>query len=251
MIIGSDPEFFLFNGKNPIPSVHVLGQSDAPIIIDGVVFYVDNAAVETNIDPSSTVSELISNIKKCVDVIGEFVDTHGAKISYLPYVEFSERYIAEPTLHIFGCLPDYCSHTMSKNEICSLPTLGRSTGGHIHINLEDTSKEAVINQVMLLDLYVGVSMAVAEGKVGLKRRSTYGKAGCFRYKDYGLEYRTPSSMWLKNNDSIKDTWSMVERAIRMAGEGQRLEREDLDAIVGAINRLDQQSIDYIKSKYKI
>ncbi len=45
------------------------------------------------------------------------------------------------------------------------------------------------------------------------RRLLYGKAGACRYKDYGVEYRAPSSFWLPTRDRRLAVWNRMQQAI--------------------------------------
>jgi hypothetical protein len=46
-----------------------------------------------------------------------------------------------------------------------------------------------------------------------KRRELYGKAGAFRFKPYGVEYRVLSNFWLHTPDRMEYVWHLVRGAL--------------------------------------
>lgn len=77
--------------------------------------------------------------------------------------------------------------------------------GHIHIGYLNKGEESNItdieNIVKVMDLLLGVQSVLLD--MDKERRILYGKAGCFRFKPYGLEYRTLSNFWTLFDDRIK------------------------------------------------
>ena len=51
------------------------------------------------------------------------------------------------------------------------------------------------------------------------RRELYGKAGAFRPKPYGVEYRTPSNIWIRSRDMRRCIFDLVQIAITKQTEG--------------------------------
>ena len=64
--------------------------------------------------------------------------------------------------------------------------------------------------VRALDLSVGLFEVAITGKS--PRRDFYGRAGDFRMKEYGIEYRTPSNFWTKNEVMVQKIWRNVQAA---------------------------------------
>lgn len=95
----------------------------------------------------------------------------------------------------------------------SADTLGRMryAGGHIHLSYN----HAVVPHFVaarFLDLYLTLPWIDWDHQP--RRRATYGKAGLYRPKQYGIEYRTPSNWWLWTSDSLAQTYA--ENALHFA-----------------------------------
>jgi hypothetical protein len=52
---------------------------------------------------------------------------------------------------------------------------------------------------------------------GEMRKQLYGKAGAFRAKPYGVEYRTLSNFWIFNDNLIRWVWNNTQRALDSVG----------------------------------
>jgi len=213
MRLGSDPEVFLqHNGKfmavcgllkghdkwNPMP---VEGMPE------GFTFQEDNVAVEFGIPPAASCKEFVSHIRA---VQHKFLQQYShLKFSNLSCVVFPDEEMQHPAAHIFGCEPDFNAWNghMNKKPSPPVPNM-RSAGGHVHIETA-LSKRRVIQAC---DLYLGVpSVLMDEGE---ERKQLYGKAGCFRPKSYGVEYRTLSNFWIFKKKHIEWVWRNTTRALK-------------------------------------
>jgi hypothetical protein len=120
-----------------------------------------------------------------------------------PVAEFGFDYInAQPDeAKILGCEPDFNAYTQAANPRPDAATPFRTASGHLHIgwtkdvNPQDPGHfEACCSLSKMLDVKLGIPSLLWD--TDQKRRLLYGKAGCFRPKPYGMEYRTMSNAWL-------------------------------------------------------
>ena len=78
------------------------------------------------------------------------------------------------------------------------------------------TKEENTNAVIkAMDLFLGVPSVLMDN--GIDRKKLYGKAGAFRSKPYGVEYRTLSNFWIFKPELIDWVWRNCERALGNLG----------------------------------
>lgn len=229
--IGADPEIFLFDTSyNSFrSSIGLIGGSkDVPRKLDkGIMVQEDNVLVEFNIPPAKTREEFIFNIQSGLFQIKKILPSPTLELRIQSSAFMPAEELLHPQADEFGCTPDFCAWRNGEvNERPEPPTNGlRSAGGHIHIGFtpSDLAKEVnvttqALNQeiVKLCDLYLGVPSIVMDRD--LHRRQLYGKAGAFRSKSYGVEYRTLSSFWLESIDKIDWAFTQTKRVLDKAAD---------------------------------
>lgn len=122
--------------------------------------------------------------------------------------------------------------------------------GHLHCGFSDVEVEfddmklfnyRVDEQraelVKVLDLFVGIPSVILEPDN--KRKELYGKAGAFRPKSYGLEYRTVSNFYLVNTSLRKWAFESVVNAFRFFNEKGKLANNLAKYIEETINNNDK------------
>lgn len=252
--IGADPEIFLRSKGAPI-SAHGLigGTKEEPLKTSHGAIQVDGLAVEFNIDPSplDDFETFNHNIVKTKGDLKAAVleGRNGEPTSFYeePTLEFGKEFLdTQPDeAKELGCDPDYNAYTLSKNPAPSGEATFRTGAGHIHLGWgsdipvdNQEHLEICANITKVFDCFVGLYMTCIEGDN--KRRQLYGKAGAFRPKPYGFEYRTPSNVWIKNKNRRLLMFNMVKNAVGAGLRGvQKMEnlsgRYRQDQVVQAIN----------------
>ena len=131
---------------------------------------------------------------------------------------------------MFGCEPDYNAYTKQANPKPNPTHPGmRSAGGHIHVET-DANKLAVVKA---MDLFLGVPSVIMDN--GVERKQLYGKAGAFRPKAYGVEYRTLSNFWVFDPKLIDWVWRNTERALNNLKAAKMV-----DLVEECINKNDEK-----------
>ena len=207
---GCDPEIFLNKNGKAISAYGLIpGDKKNPFKTDGGAVQVDGMATEFNTDPIDQNDfegfniNIIKQIKQIKAMVGS-----GVSLSIVPVQDFDEKTMAEAPDEAkeLGCDPDYNAYTLEPNPRPEgEDVLFRTGAGHIHIGWgadipvdnEDHIKICA-DFVKMLDLFVGFFMTYIDREP--RRRELYGKAGAFRPKSYGVEYRTPSNVWIKNRN---------------------------------------------------
>lgn len=82
---------------------------------------------------------------------------------------------------------------------------------HIHIGYKDPIAPLNIIIVKFFDLFVGVPSVLIEPKN--ERRGVYGSAGSFRHCRYGVEARTLSGYFLKDDNLLRWAFNNTLKAI--------------------------------------
>lgn len=234
--LGSDPETFLQKlGSIISPQYIVWGTKDQPFNLDdGYFMQRDNMALEFNIPPVITVDDFVKaidlGIYKCIEALPENVN-----IKVMPSFVFPKEMIDNDyDALVFGCDPDYNAYTNSKNpKPCSDNKYLRSCGGHIMLGYTGVSEELNIEIIKRLDLYLGLPSVILDPDT--ERRQLYGKAGCFRHKDFGVEYRTLSNYWLQSPELVAHVAQNTLFAAASINSGLVIPDNDQMYIESAIN----------------
>lgn len=250
--LGCDPELFMMDATGKLrASCGLIGGTKAhpqPLPLgEGYAVQEDNVAIEFNIPPAANAREFVEYIKKTMDFLGEGVkNMHDFKIVNMSAAYFPKDELVHPNALEFGCDPDYNAWTMTRNPRpkAADETL-RSCGGHVHVGYD---KKAVnpIHLIRAMDLFLGVpSVLMDKGEL---RKQLYGKAGAFRDKDYGVEYRTMSNFWVFDERLTQWVWNNTEKAIN-AVESRLAVDDYKDGILDAIDNNNKEAASMLVQKF--
>lgn len=223
LTLGADPEVFLTLNGDVVSAEGIIGGTkDNPRKIDNAEdFYIleDNIMIEFNIPISRTKDEFRNNINFAKNYIETYIKLlngdHG--ISFAPSAVLDKKYLNTKQAKEFGCDPDFNVYTKEQNpKACSKTNL-RSCGGHIHIGYDEPTVEKSEKIIYALDICLGLDSLILDNDK--RRRELYGKAGSFRFKDYGVEYRTLSNFWISHDININWVFDRITEAVKLVNEG--------------------------------
>lgn len=212
--IGCDPELFAFSGELPV-SVHDLlpGNKYHPCKVPRGAIQVDGVAAEFNIEPTTDKKIFIKNITHVKGIMEKLLKAKNSSLSLraVPTVHFDAKYFSDlPTeTKVLGCEPDYDVYSWKANPKPETDKPMRTGSGHVHIgwsipkmdgsaSSDPAYQEIVRNMVKELD-FVLYRQSISWDK-DEERMELYGRPGCFRFKPYGIEYRTLSNAWLASKE---------------------------------------------------
>jgi len=233
--LGSDPEFMIVNDRGIIvPSCDLLpGTKEEPYELgNGCSIQVDNVMAELTVPPSRDPIQMFENICKGIEAT-EAMLPQGYKLLAKSSHSYTDEQLEHPTAKVFGCEPDYHPYGMDYTTLgrvvpnpqpkATNPNL-RTCGGHIHICLTDyielfqysSSGLASYNPRVsylsaILDLYLGLPSLFLDDDT--LRRELYGKPGAFRYKPYGIEYRTLSNFWVRDQKYVTWVYDVINEVL--------------------------------------
>jgi len=198
--IGTDTEGFLFNPEeNKYVSVEGLigGTKENPLPVLSGALQEDNVMPEFNIDPCGARSQFDSSISLVINQLRRHMNKHDLQVHFIPSVFFDEDLLKTPQASIFGCDPDFNVWKMKTNMPVNklMAENLRTAGGHIHFGSPEAVDPSVkVEIARCMDYLLGLpSVLLDEDNT---RRRLYGKAGAFRSKPYGGEYRVLSNFWV-------------------------------------------------------
>jgi hypothetical protein len=229
ILLGADPELFMKNpNSGAFVSAHGLvpGTKREPHKVPYGAVQIDGTALEFNIDPASDVNQFVHNIQTVQKIIASYVP--GYNVVAEPVATYAEDYFkweVPGSAKELGCDPDYCGWTLDVNprpEPGNRPI--RTAAGHIHIGWTNGADvydknhfEQCARIARQMDYYLGVHSLLWD-KDGT-RRELYGKAGAFRPKSYGVEYRVLSNRWLASEALIRWVYNQALLGMDRAEEG--------------------------------
>jgi len=250
---GADPELFLRDEqlKKSIASTGLIGGTkESPRIIGkGFALQEDNVAVEFNIPPCSNSKDFKAAIQHTLIHLRSELTPRGLSLDIAASRVFDDDQLLSPQAQEFGCEPDFNAWTGKMNPRPSAQTNLRSAGGHIHIGYSEPDEEVSRELIKAHDLFCGVPSIMYDDDI--RRRSLYGKAGAYRLKSYGVEYRTLSNFWLRSSELVDMVYEQSERAIKFVKEGNRISLKDGREIVKCINTGDMKLLASIDTKFQV
>lgn len=222
IFVGCDPELFVYNpNHNHIVSGYgmISGTKEKPHKVRDGAVQVDGVSLEININPADTEKRFVSNIASVKKQLEAMIT--GYELRAVPVAQFDEIYFESlpEEAKVLGCDPDFNAWTGEPNMPPDMMRPMRTGAGHVHLgwtdynmaNLENDQHMAdAVAVVRQLDYYIGIYTLLYD-KDSL-RREMYGRAGCFRLKPYGVEYRVPSNAWMRS----PELQSWIFRAARKA-----------------------------------
>lgn len=218
--IGADPELFVYTMDHKPVSAHDLlpGNKLFPYPVTRGAMQVDGVAAEFNIEPAETEDEFLFNIRSVRDEMLEELRKQGNYILRAqPTIRFTRKqWNAIPdSAKELGCEPDFSAYTLEANPKPHTNKFMRTGSGHVHISWDDKSDDPFdtgwmaycADLVKHLDHHL-MPQAVKWDK-DRERMELYGKAGAFRPKSYGVEYRVLSNAWLATEARIRYVFRTV------------------------------------------
>lgn len=134
------------------------------------------------------------------------------------------------------CDPDYNVYTLEANTPPNSEGTLRSAGGHIHIGYENPEFVNNLKIVRAMDLFLGIPSILLDKDT--RRKQMYGKAGAYREKPYGVEYRVLSNFWIASQETVNWAVRQAKKAVEFAAEEDWLDDETSASIQLAINNQD-------------
>ena len=242
--IGADPELFIINEKTGkvVSSIGLIpGEKGNPWVGEdmpkGFGLETDNILAEFNIPPVTDRVSFINNIEYMKSYIDRFVKNINPDLGILCAAsqEVPAKELRSKQAKEFGCSVDFNVYTEEPNpKPEGTKTRTRSSGFHIHCGYSNPNIDTSLLLIKYLDAYLGVPSVLKDPDT--KRRSLYGKAGCFRLTGYGCEYRVLSSAMMKDIETLEFVWCQLAKAISAFNSMRVIPPEN--AIISAINDSD-------------
>lgn len=266
--IGADIEVFLLEvstGRIVSAEGFVKGTKEEPYNFDSSNKYfaisLDNVSAEFCIPPVTNVTDWYTYIKKSLDYIDNSIPSHLKAIA-LPSAVLDAEFLATENAQRFGCEPDFNAWLRCPNEKPTASNASlRSCGGHIHIGFQKPSDEVLqalgltpfeVDEYVIkaMDLFIGIPSVIQEPDN--ERKLLYGKAGAFRFKDYGVEYRTVSNYYLHSKALTEWAFNNTQLAIKFINDGRIEELLSVaDGVQSAINDCDKFAADNLIRHFDI
>lgn len=233
--VGVDPEVFVIDdvlkryisGHDLIP-----GTKEEPHPVRNGAVQVDGVALEYNIKPAYTAKQFRKHNASLLHQLRKMIPK-DKKIMIKPAIRFDEIFFDslphEPK--ILGCSPDFNAYTGKVNPKPSFrkgDETMRTGSGHIHVswtsneNLEDPSFKWDCEYIVkCLESIVGPYIDLWDQDT--ERSRLYGKPGAFRYKHFGVEWRSPSNAWLNH----PEIWEWIFEVCKFVVEKALKEDENI------------------------
>ena len=236
--LGTDPELFLQKDNKIISAIGKIGGSKSepqPISDNGHFIQEDNVAIEYNIPACKTIEDWVYHHNFVKDYLEVLVSGMGCTLAIQPIATLEDSELDNDMARLAGCTPDFDVWNECINEPVDLSiTNKRSAGGHISVGWDDFTQDQQLDIIKAMDATLGLESVLLDNDT--ERKKLYGKAGCFRFTAFGIEYRSLSNFWIKTDESLKWAWNTTMKAIDLVNSGKIEEvKKHGDRIVEAIN----------------
>lgn len=229
VLLGADPEVFV-KKAGVFVSGHTFpcGTKERPRLIRTGAVQVDGMALEFNVKPSRSKAEFVGNVVRVFNDLNKIVAKADpeAELVVIPTANFGSDYIQSMPEDVrqLGCNPDHNAYTKLPNPAPNGDLPFRTGAGHVHVGFTENADVTDYDHYSLccalstqLDYYLGLPSLDWDGDS--QRRQLYGKAGAFRPKSYGMEYRTLSNAWVADKKLMSYVYERTMQAIEDLNDG--------------------------------
>lgn len=253
ILVGADPELFVKqNGKHVSGYGLIPGDKIEPHKVDKGAVQVDGMALEFNIDPAADEQEFITNLDTVMGILAKMVPEHEVVAD--PVAHFTKEYMATQPFKALelGCEPDYNAWTGQENVKPDGDKPFRTGAGHVHVGVIEGADptnpdffKVCCDANREMDVFLGLPSLFYDADA--ERRELYGKAGAFRPKSYGFEYRTLSNAWLRNEGLMRWVYKATQNCMKGFLDGARLADKyaksvDVQEIINTSNKKEASKI---------
>lgn len=273
--IGSDSEYFfqkplkeeVIDGETRyiaakiVPAIGLVGGTkENPLPIEGLplgfAVQEDNVMAEGNIPAAKDAKEFSDSFGKLLTHLQNIAHSHKLELSSRPIAFFQPEELESNQAKTIGCEPDFCVWTRKRNPIDNehpILRILRSTGGHIHVSFFVDKHEPSMEDrewfVKGMDTFLTIPLMLRHLSSSARddeklRKMLYGKAGAFRPKDYGIEYRVLSNFWTLDVATRLFTFNQVQNVGKYLGNSRV--RDFIEAlgpkIRGSIDSFDMEQM---------
>ena len=251
LTLGADPEFFLHNiAKGRIePAVGLIGgtKENGLFIPTGESVLEDNVMVEFTTTICKDAKELNDSIQRALTHLKNTLPQYYEFVFKASHV-FEPADLSSEQAQEIGCEADYNAYTLRMNKPASAKNLMRTCSGHIHLGYDNPSIDTSLDLVMIMDVFLGIpSVLLDEDR---DRRKMYGKAGCYRLKRYGVEYRVLSNFWVNKPELVEWVVTNINQGIKYYEENG-IEAFDFKSVSKCINTYDTELAKAFIDKFNI
>lgn len=249
ILIGADIELFVRDEQTQefvSAEPYIPGTKDKPFCFDKSSKYfavsLDNVLAEFCIPPAKSKDEFYKSICRSVEYINQIIPKGMCTVA-TPSVVFDPKYLQTENAKLFGCEEDYNAYTGAANtKPCAADACLRSAGGHLHFGFANAplynknfyiADDVHTQLIKSADLHIGVPSVIMEPDN--IRKQLYGKAGAFRPKPYGVEYRTVSNFYLASKQLTDWVYEAAQDAVGFLNAGKVITDDLADFIQNTIN----------------
>ena len=241
--LGSDPEIFIENETEIVSAVGLIPGTKSephPIPDKGHYIQTDNIAFEFNIPACNNANEYVENINYVKEYLSVIAKAHGFELSVKVSDEINPIHLQSEQAQIFGCEPDFNVYLEDMNPRPDANTNLRCVGGHVHIGYDNPNQEQSVKIVKMFDIFVTLPSLLLDNDE--RRRELYGKAGSFRFKEFGVECRQLSNFWIHDDYLIRWVFEQTIKAVEIVlnGESQHYIDKYSTQVVEAIDNNDKK-----------
>lgn len=223
-LFGADPECFLRNKqtKEIVSAIPFIPGSkyepyQIPGLPEGNMIQTDNIMVEYCLPATNNYKELRKSFNDCIAYTNRVIPSE-LEVVVQASAKVAEQYLVDEQAKKFGCDPDFNAWTNDLNQAPDSNTNLRTCGGHIHIGYDDPDMDISIKLIKALDIFLGVPSIILD--TDKERKKMYGKAGAYRLKPYGVEYRGLSNFWLTDEELTNLVFNGVRMAVNMINSSE-------------------------------
>lgn len=216
---GCDCEYVLtLNGQYKSAVSVLKGNREKRQSVKGSEFFHDNVLAEVAVKYGRTAEEVVSNTRSALHTLKKLVSPCVIHLS--ASADYPAKELSHPDARDVGCSEEtdaYSHRTLPSREKAIKTTSFRTAGGHIHLGGNDGPLQNSIEiplVVYALDLFVGLpSLFLDNCPLSKERRKMYGRAGSYREKGYGLEYRVLGPFWHRSPETVKLIYDLSQFAV--------------------------------------